>query len=208
VKSLYAFKSIFPSIRDVISAVREALESPLEFDYLTFSGNGEPTLHPMFTEIVEIVRQDCDELRPQVKMSLLSNASTAHMPRIRQALQWIDLPIMKLDAGDQHTFQLIDQPSPDVQFELILEGLRSIPNLIIQSVFTDGVKNNINQNAVETWKTTLATLKTREVQIYSCERLVASSEVKRAMPEVLQRIASDTERSTGIPIKTFWRDKS
>jgi wyosine [tRNA(Phe)-imidazoG37] synthetase (radical SAM superfamily) len=206
VKSLYAFKSLFPSAGDVIRAIREALESSLIFDYLTFSGNGEPTLHPMFTEIVETVRQDRDELRPQVKITLLSNSSTAHMPRIRQALQWIDMPIMKLDAGDQHTFQLIDQPSPDVQFELIMEGLKSIPNLIIQSVFIDGVRNNINEAVLETWQGGLVTLKPKEVQIYSCDRPVASSDVMRVMPETLQSIAAKTEQSISIPIKAFWRD--
>ncbi|MGD8706353.1 MAG: radical SAM protein, partial [Syntrophobacterales bacterium] len=44
-----------PSIDAVVRKVEEAAKSKIPFDFLTFSGNGEPTLHPHFPELVEHV---------------------------------------------------------------------------------------------------------------------------------------------------------
>ncbi len=78
-KSLHPEEDAFPSVQEVLNAVEAALQGGLDFDYLTFSGNGEPTLHPNFAEIVFEVRILRDRLRPQVKLAVLSNSSTANL---------------------------------------------------------------------------------------------------------------------------------
>lgn len=111
-----------------------ALKSGPDFDYFTFSGNGEPTLHPQWPEIVEAVRQLRDRHRPAARLTLLSNSSTAARPVVRAMLARLDLPIMKLDAGDEATLAAINRPANGISLEAIVEGLAQVPGLIIQSL--------------------------------------------------------------------------
>lgn len=100
-----------PSVPAVLQAVEEALRTRRDFDYLTFSGNGEPTLHPHFPEIVSGVSSLRDQFRPEVKLAILSNSTTVHFSPIQEALTLFDAPIMKLDAGDQRTLAGLNRPT-------------------------------------------------------------------------------------------------
>ena len=71
-------------------------------DVLTFAGNGEPTLHPKFPEIVDRVIAVRDELCPNAKVSILSNATQIVRPEIRAALLKFDNNILTLRSGDHH----------------------------------------------------------------------------------------------------------
>jgi wyosine [tRNA(Phe)-imidazoG37] synthetase (radical SAM superfamily) len=203
-KSLHPDENAFPSMEEVLTAVEMALQGELDFDYLTFSGNGEPTLHPNFAEIVFEVRILRDRLRPQVKLAVLSNSSTAHRLIVREALALIDVPIMKLDAGDEHTLTAVNRPAAGVSMEQILAGLKGLPELVIQSVFIDGKVSNVWGASYEAWLSALADLNPLQVQIYSIDRPVPEAGVENVKPLMLQRIAREIEGLTGIPVQAYW----
>ena len=78
------FEDELPGVDQVVQAVKEAMQSKTKFDYVTFSGNGEPTLHPAFPEIVEKVIELRDNYRPKAKIALLTNSSgVMKSPRIQ-----------------------------------------------------------------------------------------------------------------------------
>jgi len=132
-----------PSVSAVMREVEEAIvrqQSPP--DYLTFSGNGEPTLHPDFPEIVDEVLRLKDRVCPGARVALLSNSSRVHRPEIRKAIELLDDPILKLDAGDPATLSLISRPVSTITFEKIIEGLAEMPHLIIQSMIIAGEPQN------------------------------------------------------------------
>lgn len=93
-------------------------------NYVTFSDNGEPTLHPHFGEVVKGVIHLRDEIRPQVKSAILSNSALVGKEEIREALAKLDLRIMKLDAGDPLTWRAINRPAPSLDFETAVAGLK------------------------------------------------------------------------------------
>ena len=64
-----------PRLEQVVAAVEQALTSESEFQLITFSGNGESTLHPQFPEMVTAVAQLRNRYRPEARLALLSNAS-------------------------------------------------------------------------------------------------------------------------------------
>lgn len=205
VKALFPYEALLPSLTEILGAVQTALESPREFDTLTFSGNGEPTLHPRFPEIVAATRQLRDELRPKVRLALLSNSSTAHLPYIQETLAGIDLPIMKLDAGDAKTMEQLNRPAPDVQFDLIIQGLKNMPGIILQSVLVDGQVSNISTQAFEAWVSRVEEIQPSQVQLYSTEREAPEPGIKLVPPVELQRLAALAEKRTGITVKAYWR---
>lgn len=207
-KALLVDEMHFPYIDQVLSAVEEALQSDLEFDYLTFSGNGEPTLHPEFADIVREIALMRDRYRPPVRLALLSNATMVHHKHIRQALAQIDLPILKLDAGDSLTFAQINRPSPVARLENILEGLRQMPGVTLQSVLIDGPVTNVRGKPYEDWLEALRVVQPQRVQIYSTDRPVPDRGVRRVSPEELRRIAGEVTQRLGIPVEAFWEKGS
>lgn len=103
VKALGAEGTNIPSEQQVLKEVRQALQGLQDIDCLTFSGNGEPTLHPQFPAIVSGVRHLRDTQRPEVKLAVFSNSTTVHLPRVQECLSQLDAAIMKLDAGNAQT---------------------------------------------------------------------------------------------------------
>jgi wyosine [tRNA(Phe)-imidazoG37] synthetase (radical SAM superfamily) len=204
VKTLCPEASNHPGVEQVLQAAREALQVHLDIDYLTFSGNGEATLHPEFPRIVSGVRQLRDQLRPEVKLTILSNSSTVHLPHIREALAGFEAPIMKLDAGDPRTLAGLNRPAPEVKLERILEGLKGIPRLIIQSVLVEGRVTNIRGEAFEAWLAALAEIRPTGVQIYSTDRPVPEAGVEKVPPSTLGRLAREIEKRIGLHVDAYW----
>lgn len=202
VKSLNPEPRSLPRSQNILRAVEIALREH-SVDYVTFSGNGEPTLHPAFAGIVEAVARLRDKIAPQTKLALFSNSTTAHLERVRQALSLFDLPMMKLDAGDPDTLAAINRPAPEVSWEAIITGLQQVPNLVIQSVLIDGRISNIAGAPFEAWVNTLAKLGPTSVQIYSTEYPVADSGVKQVLPYELKRIAADVSQRTGLRVEAL-----
>jgi wyosine [tRNA(Phe)-imidazoG37] synthetase (radical SAM superfamily) len=205
VKALYPEANRFPEKNAILRGVEIGLlmHGP-DIDTLTFSGNGEPTLHPEFPAIVAEVRRLRDQMYPDVKLTLFSNSTTAHLPRIREALALFDAPVMKLDAGDPTTLARINRPDPTVELAHIVEGLEGIPGLITQSVLIDGPVTNVRREPFEAWLTTLAEIRPTRIQIYSTDRPVAEPTVKRVPPAALRSIARAVERYTGVPVDAYW----
>jgi wyosine [tRNA(Phe)-imidazoG37] synthetase (radical SAM superfamily) len=194
----------FPDVDTVLQTIETALRRYPHVDALTFSGNGEPTLHPHFPAIVAETRRLRDALAPNVKLALFSNATTAHLPHIQESLREFDLPILKLDAGDPATLARINRPAPGVTLDTILAGLRATPNLIVQSVLIDGNVSNIKGEPFEAWITALDAIRPAIVQIYSTDYPVSDAGVERVLPYVLKRIAGEVIERTGVRVEAFW----
>lgn len=194
----------FPGVEQVLKAVEVALRAHPEVDALTFSGNGEPTLHPYFRELVFGVRRLREQLAPQAQLTLFSNATTLHLPQVRAALAWVDAPIMKLDAGDPATFARMDRPAPGISLDAVIAGLQALPDVIIQSVLIDGPVSNVRGAPFEAWVAALAEIRPRQVQIYSTDYPVAEDSVQRVPPYELRRIAEEVARRTGLAARAFW----
>jgi wyosine [tRNA(Phe)-imidazoG37] synthetase (radical SAM superfamily) len=145
--------------------------------YLTFSGNGEPTLHPHFEEIVEGIITIRNEFVPQAKTAILSNSSTVSDASIRECLRKLDVRIMKLDCGDAECFERYNQPISDVVFSGIIQGLIDLDQVTIQSLFTDGPGGNCSESSIKNWIDQLKAIHPIFVQIYSLDRGVPSDQI-------------------------------
>lgn len=203
---LSPMRSTLPTPSEVFSAVEAALKKPRTIDYLTFSGNGEPTIHPDFPEIVRGVQEIKSKLRPESKLAILSNSSRVDDPEIAAALRLMDAPMMKLDAGDEATFQSINRPAGGLTLEIIIAGLGRLPTLMIQSALIDGEVSNVRGSAYEAWVAVLTELRPQKVHLYSAERPTAESGIKCVRPERLEQIAKELRDEVGLDVQAFWRD--
>jgi len=197
-------EGLCPGVERVLAMVEEALRTRRDFDYLTFSGNGEPALHPQFPEIAAGVRRLRDQWQPEVKLAILSNSTTVHLPQVREALALLDVPIMKLDAGDPQTLAAINRPVREVELETIVAGLKGMRGLVVQSVMIGGEVSNARGKEFEAWVGALAEIRPARVQIYSTDRPVPEAGVEKVEPAALERMAGEVERRTGMRVQAYW----
>jgi wyosine [tRNA(Phe)-imidazoG37] synthetase (radical SAM superfamily) len=193
-----------PCVADVVRALEEKLRSSAPFNLITFSGNGEPTLHPQFAEIVDETVRLRDTHRPQVRIALLSNSTGLNIEAVRKSLAKIDLPILKLDVGTEKNFLAINRPARRVRFEDIVQHLIDLQNIYLQSLFVDGVPSNSGRGDIIAWMALLRNIRPREAHIYSIDRSVPSSQLKLVPPARLEEIASTAYRQTGVKVRAFY----
>jgi wyosine [tRNA(Phe)-imidazoG37] synthetase (radical SAM superfamily) len=193
----------FPSVDDVLHAVEEALQAlPESPSYITFSGNGEPTLHPQFPEIVEGVKDLRDRLAPSAKTAILSNSSRVSNKTVCEALEQLDVRIMKLDAGRVKTFETYNQPFQGIFLDDIIDSLSCLDHVTVQALFTGGKLGNFRTKHLSEWIEKLKRIKPVDVHVYTLDRDCPSDAITKLTWGDLQQIQSKGNMH-GIPISIF-----
>lgn len=188
-------------------AAMHAAGDPL--DVITFSGNGEPTLHPDFPVIVDDVIALRDRYYPEAKISVLSNSTRIFTPAVADALRRVDNNILKLDSAIEPTMRLIDRPNdPGFTVERVVEGLRQFEGqAIIQTMMLrgehDGKKiDNTTDTEIEALIEAYRRIRPREVMIYSIDRSTPEERLQKVERPELERIAARIA-AAGIPVQPF-----
>ena len=192
------------SVEQVKNALADWLKENLnQINYITFSGNGEPCLHPEFDKMVDVALQARNKHVPLAKLAILSNSTCLDKGNVLAGLRKLDVRIMKLDCGTEATFRKLNRPCKGIQFEKVVENLTRLDDIIIQSVFVEGSVSNTDDREIEKWIERLNYIKPKEVQIYSIDRPPADSGLTLVTKYKLNRIAKKAEGATGIWVKVF-----
>lgn len=194
----------FPTVSDFSAELEAALRASREtINNITFSGNGEPTLHPRFEEMVDIARKLRDEYFPEARIGILSNSSTVAVDQVQRGLAKLDFRIMKLDVGSEEAFRSINRPCPGVDYQAIVHGLKSLAGVTLQAMFVAGKLQNSDDAAVSEWIERVGEIKPLTVQIYSLHRPPAASSLAEVPRERLEEIAARTEAATGVTVEVI-----
>ncbi len=166
-------------------------------DVITFSGNGEPTMHPDFEGIIEDTLALRDRFCPRAKVTVLSNSTQLHRPEVVRGLMRVDNRLLKLDAGIEHTMRQIDQPiRTDFTVDRLMEQLCAFEgDLTIQTIFLRGthqgeVIDNTTPAEVEAWMAALRKIKPKQVMIYAVDRATPVEGLEKLTREELEVIAN------------------
>ena len=191
--------------------VAEALEQRLQQmqaegrmpDVLTFAGNGEPTCHPHFAEIIDDVIALRDKYCPEAKVSVLSNSTLIHRQQVHDALLRVDNNILKLDTVSPEYIRRVDHPQGTYDVQQVIERLKAFNGrVIIQSMFMQGNCNgedvdNTGDEYVLPWLEAIKEIQPRQVMIYTIDRETPTQGLLKATHEQLDRIAA-LVRAEGI----------
>lgn len=122
-----AIRENLPCQKDILEALEKYLQSPScpKLDSITFSGNGEPSLHPDFDSIVKECCRLRDIYQSKTKLSIITNASTLDRKEVVEALKLADNKFLKLDAYSRESFGAINQ-AKDIEYESIVENLQKL----------------------------------------------------------------------------------
>ena len=197
------------------SEVAEALEAKLKAlqeehvtpDVITFSGNGEPTLHPDCRGIIEDTCRLRDRYCPSAKVSVLSNATQLGRHDVVRALLMCDNRILKLDSAITSTMRVIDQPvNADLTAERIIDMLRqfnghftlqtcflrgtvSEPNPARPKAYLLGTVDNTTPEELNAWYRVVRLLKPEHIMIYVIDRATPVKDLHKISPDEMNAIA-------------------
>ena len=173
-------------------------------DVLTFAGNGEPTCHPHFAEIIDDTIALRNQYCPKAKVSVLSNATMIHHPQVHDALMRVDNNIQKLDTIDPQYINKVDQPVIPYDVHQVIERLKAFQgHVIIQTMFMQGKKggvsvDNTSDAFVNPWLEAVKAIQPQQVMIYTIDRETPTQGLLKATHEQLDAIR-DRVIAAGIP---------
>ena len=159
-------------------------------DVLTFAGNGEPTCHPHFAEIIGDTIRLRNQYCPGAKVSVLSNSTMIHRQSVHDALLKVDNNILKLDTIDPQFINKVDRPVGTYDVDLIIERLKAFNgHVIVQTMFLkgDGIDNTTDAYVVP-WLEAVRDIAPQQVMIYTIDRETPDHSLRKATHEELDAI--------------------
>lgn len=194
---------------DLQTTLQKMKQEGESLDVITFSGNGEPTLHPEFGEIVEATIRLRNEYYPEAKVSVLSNSTRIHDQKVFDALLLIDNNILKLDSAIEETMRRIDQPtSKEFTVEKVVEQLKRFgPQCTIQTMLLRGSHNgveidNTTDEEIDALIKAYKEINPKEVMLYSLDRSTPEENLTKVSHEEIECIAAKVAEA-GVKVSGF-----
>lgn len=189
-----------PSVQEVKEALilklRDHDHTIGKIDTITFSGNGEPTMHPNFTEIIKIALELRDRYAKEAKVSVLTNGSMIDKPLVAEALLSVDNAIIKIDSAFNKTVNLIDRPLYNYSIDKLIKDLEIFRGkFVLQTMFLkggegDAIIDNSTPEDVTAWYSVVDKVEPREIMIYTIDRETPMEGLKKVSVKRMEEIAS------------------
>lgn len=187
--------------------VKVALEAQLQKmhsdgqlpDVLTFAGNGEPTAHPDFLNIIKDTVVLRNRYCPKAKVSVLSNATLITKPKVFEALLLVDNNILKLDTVDPNYIRRINRPAGAYNVRILIEKMKEFGgHVIIQTMFMHGTVgeqdiSNVKEEYIVPWLETIKSIGPQQVMVYTIDRETPAQGLRKATHEELDDIVRRVE---------------
>lgn len=134
-KTVNAYDEIV-AVDEVIAALKKALDEHRAIDFITLTANGEPTLYPYLSELIDAI----DKIKGDTQTLILSNGSTISDPVVREALAKLDMVKLSLDCATDRCLHKLDRSHQGITIAAIQDGMLAFKEsyqgpLIIETLF-------------------------------------------------------------------------
>jgi wyosine [tRNA(Phe)-imidazoG37] synthetase (radical SAM superfamily) len=203
---------LFFSVEEITAAIEAKLSqcstANTHIDSITFSGNGEPTLHPKFLQIIDSLIVLRNKYYPKTAITCLSNATQLANENVVAAMKKFENPILKLDAVAEPLFQIINKPTIPVFAAEVIEQLQQLNgDFILQTMFLKGqidgqYFNNAEESHFSLWLDVVQQLHPKKVMLYSLDRNTPVQGLEKIPFEKLEEIAQQM-KMLGISAEAY-----
>lgn len=200
-----------PSREDVARLLGEKLAAMKaageHLDVITFSGNGEPTLHPNFEGVIDDTIALRNRYFPEVKISVLTNSTRLGSESVHRALSKVDNNILKLDSAIADTVQALDRPAPGYDLSAVIDRIASFGRQgIVQTMICRGEHDgkpvdNSTEAEIKALIEAYLRIMPGEIMLYTIDRPTPEVNLRRVTREELEAIAARITAATGIPVQ-------
>lgn len=183
-----------PSAADVRNALEDKLRSlraeGVGIDSITFSGDGEPTLNPEFPQIIDDTLALRGRYYPEAAVSVLSNATRAHIPEVFKALRKVDNPIMKIDAPTAELAARINNPATGYDPRKVADALRGFGgDFVLQTMFLKSSDfDSSSPEVLDGWMQIVRDLRPREIMVYTIARPTPQQGLEKFSEEQMRQL--------------------
>ena len=174
------------SVDEIIYELKEALLNNKNIDYITFTGSGEPTLYKDLKKLIYEIKQITD-----IPVCIITNGSLLYKQEMRSNLLLADLIIPSLDAGNEETFKLIDNPNKEIDFDKMVEGLIEFKKVFKGEYWLEIflLKDiNDNEDELDDIIKIVKKINPDRIQLITATRRVANEKAKALSDEELKKI--------------------
>lgn len=201
--------SDLPDLKTIVEKMedkfREINRNNFKIDAITFAGNGEPTIHPKFSEIIDETVRLRDEYLKGIDIVVLTNATTLSENKIVDSLNKVDKPILKIDTLIQEDFELINRPHKNINVSmipvLIKEKINSayIQTMFFKGTINDRIFDNTADHSLNEYFKAVFFINPVQVMIYSIARDTPICGLNKVTQNELEQIANKL-RNNGIDV--------
>jgi wyosine [tRNA(Phe)-imidazoG37] synthetase (radical SAM superfamily) len=157
---------VYVPTKKVIEDFQEAFNKNEKIDVITFSGSGEPTLAENLGDIILGIRN----IAPSIPQYILTNATLLDNPAVVKNLNLLDKVILKLDAGNEESFQLINRPDEGITLEGVVQGILNFKKQYKGSIEVQTMFMPINTSDIETYANLIKKINPELVQLNTPKR--------------------------------------
>ncbi|MBN1951201.1 MAG: radical SAM protein [Bacteroidales bacterium] len=198
-KNYVKYKADLPARTEIAARLNTFLADYLkrgkQIDTVTFAGNGEPTLHPEFPEIIDDTITISRKYYPEAKIAVLSNATLISNEKIFNALHKVDYNILKLDSALEETVRIMNCPLGNFSVEKLVRNLKKFTSgLTLQTLFVRGTYqgtpfDNTTDHEISEWLKLLDQIRPELVMVYTIARDTPIESIERISEKSLNEIA-------------------
>ena len=157
------------SIEEIINALTIALKKHKDIDVLTVTANGEPTLYPYLSELMD----EINKIKGATKTLILSNSAKIYEEKTQEALMKFDTVKLSLDCATGRCLKRLDRSHEGIDVEKIKEGMLNFKAtfqnpLIIEILIVKGINNS--EAEIEALNAYLLRLKPTRIDIGTIDR--------------------------------------
>ncbi|MBU4444359.1 radical SAM protein [bacterium] len=193
-KSFFQKEDIFRDIEKVVNT------SPA--DFITFAGDGEPTLCKDLGWLIENTKNVF-----KLPIAVITNGSLLYREDVRKDLKNADVVMPTLDVGNQALFEILNRPLKTITFEKMLQGLIDFRQDFRGQIWSEVMLvSGINDSVKELNSIKDALVRTRSDRVYittpvrpPAENWVESPDPLNILlaEEIFEKVVSITEQETG-----------
>jgi len=181
-------RKAFVPVEAVLEEIADVLRSGQRVDAITFSGSGEPTLHPGIGRLIRGIKR----LTP-VPVIVLTNSSLLTRPSVRKAVAAADIVVPSLDAATEAGFRMVNRPHKSLTAARIIAGLSAFRKEYRGLIWLEVLLvKGMNDGAAElrALKKAIARIKPDRVQLNTVVRPPAESSARPLSLRELEKVRS------------------
>ena len=184
------------SVEEIIEELKKHLTQNI--DVITLTANGEPTLYPHLSELIEKI----DAIKGRTQTLILTNSATLIEPNVYTSLLKLDQVKLSLDAISADVFKKIDRPHESIKVDEIVERVIAFSKeyrgkLFIEILFVHGL--NDTKEEIKELNRTLLEINAERIDLGTIDRPPAYPVVGISYKE-LHEIAMTFDNSLPIHI--------
>lgn len=132
-----------PSVDEVVSQVQNAFDKGLEFDFITLTANGEPSLYPHLKELVKSL----NAIKKEKKLLILSNGTGVLDECAFEAMLGLDVAKFSLDSAVERIFFRVDRAHKSINLQKMIEKMAEFrakfrAQLVMEVLVVQGLNDN------------------------------------------------------------------